>query len=70
MPSPSGSRYYVIFVDDYSRFTWIYLMKHKSEVFSHFQAFFFRAGVEKDFDRPIPTFLLAFPCYMTVQYDN
>lgn len=28
-------------------------MKHKSEVFSHFQAF--RARVEKAFDRPITT---------------
>lgn len=53
VPSLSGSRYYVIFVDDYSRFTWIYIMKHKSEVFSHFQAF--RASVEKAFDRPITT---------------
>lgn len=51
VPSLSGSRYYVIFVDDYSWFTWIYIMKHKSE--SLFQAF--RAGVEKAFDRPITT---------------
>ena len=35
-PSPTitmgGSRYYVIFVDDFSRYTWIYLMKNRSEL--------------------------------------
>lgn len=35
-PSPitsyNGFRYYIIFVDDFSRFTWVYFMTHKSEV--------------------------------------
>ena len=26
-------------MDDYSRMTWIYFIKHRSEVFSHFSAF-------------------------------
>ena len=26
-----GSRYFVIFVDDYSHFTWLYRMKNRSE---------------------------------------
>lgn len=27
-----GFRYYVLFLDDFSRMTWLYIMKHKSEV--------------------------------------
>lgn len=45
-PSPITSRngyhYYVSFIDEYSRFTWIYLLKHKSDLYSafkHFKAF-------------------------------
>jgi histone deacetylase 1/2 len=31
--------YYVSFIDDYSKYTWIYLLKHKSDVFHVFQDF-------------------------------
>ena len=34
----SHFRYFVTFVDDYSRTTWLYLMKNHSELFSHFRA--------------------------------
>lgn len=34
-----GFRYYVVFIDKYSRFSWIYPIKLKSEVFSKFKAF-------------------------------
>jgi transposase InsO family protein len=37
--SKGGFVYYVIFVDDFSRHTWMYFLKHKSEVFSYFQTF-------------------------------
>ena len=37
--SLTGFRYVVTFVDDYSRTTWLYLMKNRSELFSHFRAF-------------------------------
>ena len=36
--------YYVIFVDDYSKFTWLYLLKFKSDVFDVFKHF--KATVE------------------------
>jgi hypothetical protein len=40
----SGCEYYLTFIDDYSRKTWIYFLKAKSEVFARFQEF--RALVE------------------------
>ena len=40
-----GCRYCVLFIDDYSRHTWIYLMRQKNEVFRHFQKF--KREVEK-----------------------
>jgi hypothetical protein len=41
MPTKSlgGSSYYVIFIDDYSRNTWLFLLKIKDEVFNKFQEF-------------------------------
>ena len=42
-PSPittsSGHRWFVIFVDDCTRMTWLYLLKHKDEVFDVFKSF-------------------------------
>ena len=37
--SPMGFRYFVTFVDDFSRTTWLYIMKNCSKLFSHFRAF-------------------------------
>jgi transposase InsO family protein len=34
-----GREYYVTFIDDHSRKTWIYFLKTKSEVFKRFQEF-------------------------------
>jgi hypothetical protein len=42
--SLSGCEYYLTFIDDYSRKTWIYFLIAKSEVFTRFQEF--RALVE------------------------
>ena len=56
-PSPISSlkkfRYYVIFFDDYSRFTWIYFMQHKSEVPHIFSLF--KAQVENLLNHTIKT---------------
>mgnify|MGYP003703203547 CR=1 FL=1 len=38
-PAPDfvgGRKYYVSFIDDFSKFTWVYLLKKKSEVFKKF----------------------------------
>ena len=39
-PFLNGSRYFLTFVDDHSRFTWVYLMTHKSDASSLIQSFF------------------------------
>eukprot|EP00253_Pinus_taeda_P007806 PITA_07806 len=49
--SLSGYEYYVLFIDDHSRRTWIYFLKTKSEVFKRFQEF--RALVETQTGRKI-----------------
>jgi hypothetical protein len=37
---PFGNKkYYVSFIDDFSKFTWLYLIRHKSEVFKFFKEF-------------------------------
>ena len=39
MPTPSanGNKYFMTFVDDYSRMCWIYTLKTKSEAFQNIQ---------------------------------
>lgn len=39
VPSISSSIYFVSFIDDYSRRTWIYFLKSKTQVFSRFKEF-------------------------------
>ena len=36
--SPIGFRYFVTFIDDYLRTTWLYFMKNRLELFFHFRA--------------------------------
>ena len=43
--SMGGCTFYVTFIDDHTRKVWVYFMKEKSEVFTHFQNF--KAMVEK-----------------------
>jgi transposase InsO family protein len=53
MPSSSlsGYAYYVSFIDDYSRKTWLFLLKSKYEVFSKFKEF--KALIENISERKI-----------------
>ncbi len=37
--SMGGCHYYLSFIDDHTRKAWVYFMKEKSEVFTHFQNF-------------------------------
>jgi hypothetical protein len=39
IPSLGKSMYYVLFIDDFSRKTWIYFLRKKSEVFDRFKEF-------------------------------
>jgi hypothetical protein len=51
--SLGGSSYYIIFIDDYSRKTWLYLLKTKDEVFNKFQEF--KAEIENLMNKKIKT---------------
>ena len=51
VPSLGVSWYYVSFIDDFSRMTWIYFLKKKLEVFERFLEF--EALVENQIDRKI-----------------
>jgi hypothetical protein len=48
-----GSLYYITFIDDYSRKTWLYLLKSKDEVFNKFQEF--KAEIENLTNKKIKT---------------
>jgi histone deacetylase 1/2 len=53
-PAPDSvgrNKYYVSFIDDHSKFVWIYLLRYKSEVFAKFTEF--QQLVERRFGRKI-----------------
>jgi hypothetical protein len=51
LESIGRKKYYVLFIDEFSKFTWVYLLKFKSRVFQKFQEFY--ALVERHFNRKI-----------------
>eukprot|EP00253_Pinus_taeda_P007263 PITA_07263 len=49
--SPRGEEYFILFIDDFSKMSWIGLLKHKDEAFEKFKAF--KVLAENDSDRKI-----------------
>ena len=49
--SMGGGSYFVTFIDDFSRYCWVYILKQKSEVFDTFKAW--KAMVENMYDSKI-----------------
>lgn len=39
LSSPSGFRYYVVFIDEFSRYTWLYPLRQKSDLLQTFNQF-------------------------------
>ena len=54
----SGYKYFITFIDDYSRYGYIYLMSHKCEVFEKFKEY--KAEVENNQCKSIKS--LRFDC--------
>ena len=52
--SLSGAEYFVTFIDDKSRYVWVYVMKHKSEVLEKFKEW--KAIVENSIGMKVKTF--------------
>jgi hypothetical protein len=42
--SLNGSKYFLLFIDDFSRYCWVYFLKSKADVFAEFVKF--KAAVE------------------------
>lgn len=51
--SHANYKYFITFIDDYSRFTWVYFLRSKDEAFSAFK--FFHAYVQTQFSSKIKT---------------
>ncbi|KAL0402499.1 UNVERIFIED_CONTAM: Retrovirus-related Pol polyprotein from transposon TNT 1-94 [Sesamum latifolium] len=48
-PTPGNKRYFILFIDDYTRHMWIYFLNQKSEAFSTFLKFKAQAERESGF---------------------
>ena len=54
VPTNGGSRYFVIFVDDFSQYTWTYPLHHRSELVSIYQTF--HKMIETQFNHTVKIF--------------
>jgi hypothetical protein len=54
VPSLGGTMYYVSFIDDFSRKTWIYFLKRKLEVFEKLKEFKYLVANQKDKNIVVP----------------
>ena len=54
--SYGGNKYVLTFTDDYSRFTWVYILQHKSQVLDMFHKF--KLMVENETNHRIKVFRL------------
>ena len=62
--SCGGFRYYLIFIDDFSKYTWIFPLIRKSETFTYFCQF--KLAVENQFGTKIKCFQSS----GGLEYDN
>ncbi|KAJ0085512.1 hypothetical protein Patl1_07285 [Pistacia atlantica] len=73
IPSKNGSRFFLTIVDDYSRCTWIYSMKNKSETFNMLIHFFNQ--INRQFNKKISRInsgngQIFLPQLQTIRSDN
>ena len=54
VPSKGGAQYFLTFIDDYSRYVWVYPLKSKSQVFEKFVQW--KAQVENECGEKLKTF--------------
>ena len=56
--SNGGKRYFITFIDDYSRKNWVYILKEKSKAFNVFKSF--KVCVEIETGRAIKNLLIDY----------
>ncbi|XP_071741282.1 uncharacterized protein [Rutidosis leptorrhynchoides] len=64
IPNLSGYKYYVLFLDHYSHYLWVFPLRNKSEVFENFNQF--RTYIKTQFNSEIK----AFQCDNGGEFDN
>ena len=62
--SKNGYKYYLVLVDDFSQYTWVFPLKFKSETFTKFSNF--HAYIKTQFN----TFIKTFQCDLGGEFDN